>query len=306
MRKKLWTGKEEKWERPSNGTRSLHEFFKTVPKPPAPTPSTIPQASIINNNAVDNVAINHEKPVQNENIIQLDIAEIPTIKTIDSAEPSIKNKLPQKRKAATLAVAAEIKSPVTQINNAPLPNPHANQYIEDSDDDFEDIEDSIKVNFKQPLKRLKRISVFESINSAEQEEEEKLTTWIERVIKQLRALSDTSLEDPAHPFKSLAKQWVSTGNNNARTSIDGNCELCDKEAICYEFEIRNIINDQTMIVGSSCINHFASVGLRYQAPDATEAMSPSESAKYIKTMVDDLHKTVREPSKVIRSYFSSY
>ncbi|HGZ2481966.1 TPA: hypothetical protein ACOITS_002459 [Enterococcus faecalis] len=76
------------------------------------------------------------------------------------------------------------------------------------------------------------------------------TPWLERAKINLLRLSENK-----DNFFKAKKEWVYVGifdNEDA----DFDCELCGHSEIRYEYTIRNTINGNEMIIGSSCITKF--------------------------------------------------
>lgn len=126
--------------------------------------------------------------------------------------------------------------------------------------------------------------------------------WIKRVISQLKRHSDNSTVNKTNPFKSLAAQWVATGQYEDLEQGCEDCELCDKESIRYKFEIRNTINDKRLWVGSSCITHFAKAGLSYQEAGQFTPMSQIDSLFTINEMVNKTEKEGQKHDREMRSF----
>jgi len=69
-----------------------------------------------------------------------------------------------------------------------------------------------------------------------------------------------------NPCKKVSNQkgikysdWCFTGKITDNPKKDKICELCDKEGLRWEFEIKNDNNSETLIVGSSCIIKFSEI-----------------------------------------------
>ena len=76
------------------------------------------------------------------------------------------------------------------------------------------------------------------------------TVWLQRAKSNLLPLS----EDKNNFFKAK-KEWVYVGLfDNEEADFD--CQLCGHKEIRYEYTIKNKLNQNEMIVGSSCITKF--------------------------------------------------
>jgi len=74
-------------------------------------------------------------------------------------------------------------------------------------------------------------------------------TWLLNATKKLLPLSNAS------DFVNAKKEWVYVGLiDNEEADFD--CQLCGHKEIRYEYTIKNKINQNEMIVGSSCILKF--------------------------------------------------
>ncbi|NNM59359.1 MAG: hypothetical protein HKM04_06040 [Legionellales bacterium] len=315
MQQGFWKGGKE-WKGKAEPNK-ITNYFQTAPKKPT-SPSTSVQQIVepVATQIITQITNVQEKVPPTPSILltannQKRISNSSAIKR--KTAPINNNNLPGKKKKISskqpVHVSEKISSIINNNNNNP-PSPaigHADFHDTDSEEEaFEEIDEALQINCNRPLKNLRRGTVFQHIDTQAQTENEELSTWIERVVKQLRDKSDRKQEDAAHPFKSLAKQWIATGNPSPRPAIDDNCELCGKEDICYQYEIKNVINDEDMIVGSKCITRFSTLGLRYQTKDSTQPMDQKESVKMIQTMVNDVQRAAQEPKRMIQRYIGSY
>jgi hypothetical protein len=76
-------------------------------------------------------------------------------------------------------------------------------------------------------------------------------SWAQTVAKNLLPLS------VADTLEEAMREWYATGECVVRDEADGTCDLCEKEAIRYEFEINNDLNgNELTAVGSKCITKF--------------------------------------------------
>ena len=80
---------------------------------------------------------------------------------------------------------------------------------------------------------------------------EKINRWLENSKDSLLPLSEEK-----HNFSFALKEWEFTGECIDYDTPCGICSLCLHEALRYHFEIRNIINNNSLWVGSKCISRF--------------------------------------------------
>jgi hypothetical protein len=81
-------------------------------------------------------------------------------------------------------------------------------------------------------------------------------TLIERAATTLFENSNNQVD-----IREAVAEWIATGkvidNGEDVASDDGPpCELCHHENLRWQFEIRNRVNENLLLVGSTCINHF--------------------------------------------------
>lgn len=76
-------------------------------------------------------------------------------------------------------------------------------------------------------------------------------SWTERAAANLMPLSKEQSN-----LAAALREWRYTGNFNDLEIPDETCELCDHPDIRYQFEIRNLITGQSLLIGSECINRF--------------------------------------------------
>ncbi|GAJ26013.1 hypothetical protein JCM15457_920 [Liquorilactobacillus sucicola DSM 21376 = JCM 15457] len=74
--------------------------------------------------------------------------------------------------------------------------------------------------------------------------------WLQTATRNLLALSINKSN-----FQKARNEWIYAGLEDNEYS-NYTCKLCEHPDIRYEYTIRNINNENKMIVGSSCINKF--------------------------------------------------
>ena len=64
-------------------------------------------------------------------------------------------------------------------------------------------------------------------------------------------------------FTEALREWLFTGNvYDYDDEEDIECELCEHPDLSHHFEIRNTLNDNRLLVGSSCILKFSEITIR--------------------------------------------
>lgn len=63
-------------------------------------------------------------------------------------------------------------------------------------------------------------------------------------------------------FTEALREWLFTGNVYDYDDGDIECELCEHPDLSHHFEIRNTLNDNRLLVGSSCILKFSEITIR--------------------------------------------
>lgn len=108
-----------------------------------------------------------------------------------------------------------------------------------------------------------------------------MNRWLERATYKLEDLSSKP-----DTFSSMAKEWQYVGATDLVDTI-GSCQLCGQEALRFEYKIENIINHNSMIVGSKCILHFMDqiVG---------DFLDPSGNIVDEKRLKNDMHEVFLE------------
>jgi hypothetical protein len=143
-----------------------------------------------------------------------------------------------------------------------------------------------------------------------------VNTWLINSTKNLLPLSVS--KDFTEAIKS---EWFFEGvaYDLGYPSVD--CQLCNHEAIRYQFQIHNQLTDNTLLIGSSCIQRF---GIKYKNEDGTtytmdatmrEVKKSLKQAiiirkKYCKNRaIDDLNllrKNIREDNINVISFIDAY
>ncbi len=80
--------------------------------------------------------------------------------------------------------------------------------------------------------------------------------WIKRVKDRLTPLS----EEKDSVYKAL-KEWVYQGDMRDLDEVVESCGLCGHNPIRYQFEIKNINNANSLLIGSECITRFGGVAV---------------------------------------------
>ncbi|MDE2111111.1 MAG: hypothetical protein KGJ79_08205 [Alphaproteobacteria bacterium] len=76
-------------------------------------------------------------------------------------------------------------------------------------------------------------------------------SWAERAAANLLPLSMEKSN-----LSTALREWRYTGDfHDLETPVE-TCQLCDHPEIRYQFEIRNLLTDETLLIGSECINRF--------------------------------------------------
>jgi hypothetical protein len=86
-------------------------------------------------------------------------------------------------------------------------------------------------------------------------------TWLINSTKNLLPLSQSQVFTEA-----IKNEWYFEGRAIDLGYPSADCELCNHEAIRYQFEIHNQITDNKLLIGSSCIKRF---GIKYKSSDGT-------------------------------------
>lgn len=75
--------------------------------------------------------------------------------------------------------------------------------------------------------------------------------WIERVKKNVLPVSNEK-----YNIRKALDEWVYEGSMYDVEIADEICELCDQPNIRYQFEIVNVLNNNSLLIGSECITRF--------------------------------------------------
>jgi hypothetical protein len=107
--------------------------------------------------------------------------------------------------------------------------------------------------------------------------------WLDTSQRNLIPLSKST------SFTEALREWLFTGNVYDYDDEDIECELCEHPDLSHHFEIRNTLNDNRLLVGSSCILKFSEINIR----DALgqEVTDPDERKFYLE---DALRKKLME------------
>lgn len=76
-------------------------------------------------------------------------------------------------------------------------------------------------------------------------------SWAERAAANLLPLSKERAD-----LALALREWRYTGDFNDLEAPIETCQLCDHPDIRYQFEIRNLLTGDTLLIGSECINRF--------------------------------------------------
>ncbi|MCQ8182646.1 hypothetical protein NP603_16110 [Methylomonas sp. SURF-1] len=107
--------------------------------------------------------------------------------------------------------------------------------------------------------------------------------WLDASQRNLVPLSKST------SFTEALREWLFTGNVFDYDDEDIECELCEHPDLSHHFEIRNTLNDNRLLVGSSCILKFSEINIH----DALgqEVTDPDERKFYLE---DALRKKLTE------------
>lgn len=76
-------------------------------------------------------------------------------------------------------------------------------------------------------------------------------SWASRAAANLLPLSKEQ-----HDLARALREWRYTGEFFDLETPSADCELCDHADIRYQFQIRNLFSDESLLIGSECINRF--------------------------------------------------
>ncbi|MDS4026025.1 MAG: hypothetical protein RKO25_03405 [Candidatus Contendobacter sp.] len=83
-----------------------------------------------------------------------------------------------------------------------------------------------------------------------------MSHWLDTSKRNLIPLSVATL------FTEALREWFFTGVVYDYEGEDIKCELCEHPDLSHHFEIRNTVNDNRLLVGSSCILKFSEINIR--------------------------------------------
>jgi hypothetical protein len=86
-------------------------------------------------------------------------------------------------------------------------------------------------------------------------------TWLINSTKNLLPLSQSQSF-----LEAIKSEWFFEGRAIDLGTPSADCQLCNHEAIRYQFEIHNQLTDNKLLIGSSCIKRF---GIKYKSSDGT-------------------------------------
>lgn len=107
--------------------------------------------------------------------------------------------------------------------------------------------------------------------------------WLETSKRNLFPLSQ------ATSFAEALREWFFTGLVLDYGGEDVECELCEHRDLVHRFEIRNTLNANRLLVGSSCILKFSEINIRDSF--GREITDPEERKVYLE---DALQKKLTE------------
>lgn len=107
--------------------------------------------------------------------------------------------------------------------------------------------------------------------------------WLETSKRNLLPLSQ------ATSFTEALREWLFSGLVFDYDGEDIECELCEHRDLAHHFEIRNTLNDNRLLVGSSCILKFSEINIRDIF--GREITDPEERKVYLE---DALQKKLTE------------
>lgn len=90
-------------------------------------------------------------------------------------------------------------------------------------------------------------------------------------------------------FTEALREWLFTGNVYDYDDEDIECELCEHPDLSHHFEIRNTLNNNRLLVGSSCILKFSEINIH--DPLGQEVTDAEERKFYLE---DTLRKKLTE------------
>jgi len=168
-----------------------------------------------------------------------------------------------------------------------------------SDGSISDGEDLLPwaVTFK-PRPKLTRLHRWDDPTSEVECTNQMNTNWITRVIDKLKQHSNPIDSTELHPFKTLAAQWVSTGEHFKQKN--GICGLCDHHPITFHFKVANIHNHNQLWIGSECIRKFSEENLGLQQDEII--LYGVEAEKQIKKNISTIQQDAEAAKKELRRF----
>jgi len=119
--------------------------------------------------------------------------------------------------------------------------------------------------------------------------------WLETSKRNLIKLSE------AESFTEALREWLFTGNVYDYDGEEIKCELCEHPDLSNHFEIRNTLNENRLLVSSSCILKFSEINIRdtlgRDVTDEDDRKAYLEDAllkKLIEIMLEPLRKLWQE------------
>lgn len=107
--------------------------------------------------------------------------------------------------------------------------------------------------------------------------------WLDTSQRNLIPLSEST------SFTEALREWLFTGNVYDYDDEEIECELCEHPDLSHHFEICNTLNDNSLLVGSSCILKFSEINIL--DPLGQEVTDPGERKFYLE---DALRKKLTE------------
>lgn len=115
--------------------------------------------------------------------------------------------------------------------------------------------------------------------------------WLEKSKRNLLPLSKATL------FTEALSEWQFTGNVYDYDGKDIECELCEHPDLYHHYEIRNKLNENRLLVGSSCILKFSEINVKDEMGNLItekekrkEILYDSLKKKLIEIMIEPLRE----------------
>lgn len=80
--------------------------------------------------------------------------------------------------------------------------------------------------------------------------------WFDNSVKNLLPLSEAQI------FSEALREWFFTGHVIDYEHDDIQCELCEHLDLAHHFEIKNLVTENSLLVGSSCILKFKEIEIQ--------------------------------------------